>query len=144
MTQKTKETQEERILHVDEEDETQEFVKKIFERIEVEVDSTYDYDKALEFLKGDGLRRYTGLVFSANLYEPLGKNGLDLARYALSQGFDADRYPIILIASKKDLKELRTQKEVREGKIICLPEYKRTEAPEINEIIALYCSRRGL
>jgi DNA-binding response OmpR family regulator len=140
----SKETQIEHILHVDEEDETQEFIRQIFEKIDVAVDSTYDYEQAQKLLQNEGFKKYTGLVLSANLYEPQGKNGLDIARYALSQGFDADRYPIIIVAPKKDLKELRTQKEVREGKIICLPEYKETEAPEINEIIALYCSRRGL
>jgi DNA-binding response OmpR family regulator len=135
---------EERILYVDEEDWTQDFIKEIFNRIHVKVDSTYDYDKALEFLNQEGYKKYTGLIFSANLYAEQGKNGLDLARHAIDLGFDTDRYPIILIAPKEDLKELRTQKEVRDSKITCIPEFKRTEEPDINELVSIYMSRRGM
>ena len=135
---------EERILHVDEDDITQEFMQAIFNRVGVKVDSAYDYDKAIDALKDDGFKKYTGLVFSANFFDAPEKNGLALVKYVLNRGFDTDSYPIILIAPEEKLETLRKEPEILARRIICIPELKDREEPEVNEIISIYLSRRGL
>ena len=93
---------EEKILHIDEDDTTQDIVKDIFRKIDVKVDSAGTFNEAWEYLQNKGYEKYTGLVISAELYGEEGRNGIDLAREALKLGFDSDKYPLIMVAPKNN------------------------------------------
>jgi len=136
---------EERVLHVDEDTTTQDFVRRIFAKNEIQVNSAYSYRTAEEFL-GSNLGKYTGLVISANLYAQPGENGLDIASLAIRLGFNPTKYPLVIVAPKDQLEQVKRNAE--EYSLSRCAEFVEedpsTEAPDENKLIAIFSSRRGL